>query len=149
MVNKSKSMKIKYAIILVLVIIVIGAGVGLKMFFKPHADVNKLEAEFKMEASKLMDEFQKEEATATTKYSEKVLEINGKLVAKNKLPNGTNLLILEDEMAGISCQLDSSWSAVNQSVVQALETGNQVTVKGVCKGYLMEIKVSPAVVVVK
>lgn len=142
-------MKIKYAIILVLVVIVTGAGVGLKMFFKPHADVNKLETEFKVDATKLMDEFQKEEDTATTKYSEKVLEINGKLVAKNKLPNGTNLLILEDEMAGISCQLDSSWSAANQSVIQTLETGSPVTVKGVCKGYLMEIKVSPAVVMTK
>ena len=142
-------MKIKYAIIFILFVIVLGAGIGLKMFFKPHADVNKLEAEFKMEASRLMDEFQKEENTATTKYSEKVLEINGKLVAKNKLPNGTNLLILEDEMAGISCQLDSSWSAANPTVIQSLETGSQVTVKGVCKGYLMEIKVSPAVVVTK
>ena len=142
-------MKIKYAITFILFVIVLGAGIGLKMFFKPHADVNKLDAEFKMEASRLMDEFQKEENTATAKYSEKVLEISGKLVAKNKLPNGTNLLILEDEMAGISCQLDSSWSAANPSVIQALETGNPVTVKGICKGYLMEIKVSPAVVMTK
>jgi hypothetical protein len=140
-------MKIRYAIIFVLFVIVLGAGIGLKMFFKPHADINRLDAEFKLEASKLMDEFQKEENTATTKYSEKVLEISGKLVAKNKLPNGTDLLVLEDEMQGISCQLDSVWSSANQSVILGLVTGNEVTVKGVCKGYLMEIKVSPAVVV--
>jgi hypothetical protein len=142
-------MKIKYAIILILVIIVVGAGIGLKMFFKPHADINKLNAEFKVEATQLIDEFQKEENAATTKYSEKVLEISGKLVAKNKLPNGTDLLVLEDEMQGISCQLDSVWSAANQPIIQKLETDNPVTVKGVCKGYLMEIKVSPAVVVTK
>lgn len=142
-------MKIKYTIILILVVIVVGAGFGLKMFFKPHADVNKLDAEFKLEATKLMDEFQKEENAATTKYSEKVLEISGKLVAKNKLPNGTDLLVLEDEMQGISCQLDSVWSSTNQSVIQKLEPGNPITVKGVCKGYLMEIKVSPAVVISK
>jgi hypothetical protein len=142
-------MKIKYAIILILVIIVVGAGIGLKMFFKPHADINKLNAEFKVEATQLIDEFQKEENAATTKYSEKVLEISGKLVAKNKLPNGTDLLVLEDEMQGISCQLDSVWSAANQPIIQKLETGNPVTVKGVCKGFLMEIKVSPAVVVTK
>jgi len=142
-------MKIKYAVIFVVVLILVGAGIGLKMFFKPHADINKLEADFKVEATKLMDEFQKEENAATTKYSEKILEISGKLVAKNKLQNGTDLLVLEDEMAGISCQLDSSWSTVNQPAIQALETGKQVTVKGVCKGYLMEIKVSPAVVVMK
>lgn len=142
-------MKIKYAIILVLVVIIVGAGIGLKMFFKPHADINKLKAEFKVEATQLMDEFQKEETTATTKYSEKILEISGKLVAKNKLPNGTDLLVLEDEMQGISCQLDSVWSSANQSAIQALETGNPVTIKGICKGSLMEIKVSPAIVISK
>jgi len=142
-------MKIKYVLIFVLLVIVVGAGIGLKMFFKPHADVTKLDAEFKLEAIQLMDEFQKEENAATTKYSEKVLEISGKLVAKNKLPNGTDLLVLEDEMQGISCQLDSVWSAANQIIIQKLVTGNPVTVKGICKGYLMEIKVSPAVVVMK
>jgi len=140
-------MKFKYAILIVLVLFIIGAGIGLKMFFKPHADINKMKTEFKVEATSLLAEFQKEENAATAKYSEKVLEISGKLVSRNQLPNGTNLLILEDEMAGISCQLDSNWATANQSVIQALEIGNPVTVKGVCKGYLMEIKVSPAVVV--
>jgi hypothetical protein len=139
-------MKIKYAIVLALLAIAIGASVGLKMFFKPHADISKLKSEFKLNASNLITEFGQDENTATTKYSEKILEISGKLVAKNKLPNGTDLLVLEDEMQGISCQLDSSWASANQSVIQSLETGNAVTVKGICKGYLMEIKVSPAII---
>lgn len=142
-------MKIKYAIILGLLAILIGAGIGLKMFFKPHADINKLKTEFKVDASGLIGEFEQDENTATSKYSEKVLEISGKLVVKNKLSNGTDLLILEDEMQGISCQLDSSWSAANQETIEALETGSSITVKGICKGYLMEIKVSPAVVISK
>ncbi len=140
-------MKIKYAIIIVLVLILVGIGIGLKMFFKPHADVNKTEAAFKVEATKLMDEFLKDENAATTKYSEKTIEIDGNLVAKNKLANGIDVLILENEMEGISCQLDSSWAKSNQSVIQTLEIGNPIKIKGVCKGYLMEIKISPAVVV--
>jgi len=142
-------MKLKYTIILFFFLFLVGVGIGLKMFFKPHTDVSKSKAEFKMKASVLMDEFQKDEDAATLKYSEKVLEINGKLITKNKLSNGTELLILENEMEGISCQLDSNWSAANQPVIKSLETGNPVTLKGVCKGYLMEIKVSPAVVVTK
>lgn len=142
-------MKLKYAIIIILTLIVIGVGIGLKMYFKPHADINNLNAEFKVNASSLMGEFQKEENSATTKYGEKVLEINGTLVAKNKLSNGTDLLVLEDEMQGISCQLDSTWASTNQAVIQSLEISKPITVKGVCKGYLMEIKVSPAVVIGK
>ena len=142
-------MKIKYAIFIILGLALIGVVVGLKMFFKPHADINKLKAELKVEASAILGEFQKDENAATAKYSEKAIEINGKLVAKNKLPNGIDVLILENEMEGISCQLDSSWASVNQSAIQSLETGKPVTIKGICKGYLMEIKVSPAVVVTK
>ena len=51
-------MKIKYAIILSLVVIAVVAGIGLKMFFKPHADINKLKAEFKLDAGSLISEFE-------------------------------------------------------------------------------------------
>jgi len=140
-------MKIKYAILIVLLLVVLGAGIGLTMFFKPHADVSEMDADFNVEAAALLGEFQQDETAATTKYSEKALEISGKLVAKSKLQNGTDVLILENEMEGISCQLDSSWSTANQSIIHALEPGNPIKIKGVCKGYLMEIKISPAIVV--
>ncbi len=140
-------MKIKYIFIGIAVIMAIGIAIGLKMFFKPHADINKLKTDFTIEASALITEFQQSETATTTKYSEKVLEISGKLVTKSKLENGTDLLILEDEMQGISCQLDSIWAANNQPLIQSLESGQQVKIKGLCKGYLMEIKVSPAVIV--
>jgi len=140
-------MKAKYIIGIILLAILAVAGIGLKMFFKPHAEISKLNIDFQVNAPDLMNEFQQDETAATTKYSEKVLEISGKLVAKNKLENGTNILVLEDEMQGISCQLDSTWSKSNQPAIQELQTGQPVKVKGICKGYLMEIKVSPAVIV--
>lgn len=140
-------MKAKYIIGVILIAILAGAGIGLKMFFKPHADISKSEVAFTTEAPALMNEFQQNETSATAKYSEKVLEITGKLVAKNKLENGTDILVLEDEMQGISCQLDSTWAKSNQAEIQKLEPGQTVKVKGMCKGYLMEIKVSPAVIV--
>ena len=139
-------MKIKYAIILVVIVIAVGAGIGLKMFFKPHANINRLKAEYKLDASSLISEFEQDENSATTKYSEKVLEINGELKSKTKMQNGIDLLILEDEMQGISCQLDCSWASANQPIIQSLEIGRSITIKGICKGYLMEIKVSPAII---
>lgn len=140
-------MKIKYAIIAVIVLAAIGTAIGLKMFYKPHADINKMKPDFKVQATELIQEFEKEESAASTKYDEKVLEITGKLSSKNQLPNGITLLMLEDEMQGVSCQLDSSWASANRTVIESLQPGEPVTIKGVCKGYLMEIKVSPAIVV--
>lgn len=140
-------MKIKYAIIVVIALVVIGAAIGLKMFYKPHDDINKMKPDFKVQASELIQEFEKQEDASSAKYDGKVLEINGKVSSKNQLPNGITLLMLEDEMQGISCQLDSNWVTAHRSVIESLEPGKPVTIKGVCKGYLMEIKVSPAVVV--
>lgn len=140
-------MKPRYLLFVILIGIVIAAAVGLSMYFKAHDDVNKMKADFKVEASSLIAEFEQQEEEATAKYSEKVLEISGNLASKNQLPNGTTLLLLEDEMQGISCQLDSSWVSANRSVIESLKEGSPIIVKGVCKGYLMEIKVSPAVVV--
>ena len=141
-------MKIKYIILSILFLILVGAGVALKMFFKPHDDINKIDASFKVEGANFINEFKKDENAATKKYSEKVTEIKGKLVAKNTLPNGTILLVLEDEMEGISCELDTDWTKANQPLIDGLKIGNLVTIKGVCKGFLMEVKVSPAVLVV-
>lgn len=140
-------MKTRYLLIVVLIAIVVAAAVGLNMYFKKHDDVNKLKADYHVQAKDLIAEFENQEDAATAKYSEKVLEINGKLASKNQLANGTTLLMLEDEMQGISCQLDSNWVSANRSVVESLQEGSPVTVKGVCKGYLMEIKVSPAVII--
>lgn len=140
-------MKAKYILLAIVAIGLIGAGIGLKMFFKPHADIAKQKADFSVSAPELLNEFGQDETAATAKYAEKVLEINGKLVAKSQLPNGSGLLVLEDEMQGISCQLDSAWTAKNKSVIQELTAGSEVKIKGVCKGYLMEIKVSPAILV--
>jgi len=139
-------MKIKYLLIAVIVFGLIGASIGLIMFFKPHADINKLKTEYTVKAADLLAEFMKDENAATAKYSEKAIEINGNLVSKNKLANGIEVLVLESEMEGISCQLDSTWAASNQALIERLETGKTVAVKGICKGYLMEIKISPAIV---
>jgi hypothetical protein len=140
-------MKIKYIIGLILIVVVAGAAIGLEMFFRPHAEVASLKTDFQIDAPVLISEFEQNENTTTTKYAEKVLEITGKLVGKNKLDNGTQVLMLEDEMQGISCQLDSAWAKSSQPVIQALQLGQLVKVKGICKGYLMEIKVSPAILI--
>lgn len=140
-------MKIKYVIGVFLLVILVSTGIGLKMFFKPHAEISKMNIDFQLNAPDLMNEFQQNETAATAKYSEKVLEISGKVVAKTTLENGIDIVVLEDEMQGISCQLDSAWAKRNQAAIQALSTGQTIKVKGICKGYLMEIKVSPAVIV--
>ena len=41
-------MKAKYIIGVILFAILVGAGIGLKMFFKPHAEISKLNIDFQV-----------------------------------------------------------------------------------------------------
>lgn len=141
-------MKFKNIIFVIFLLTILGIAIGLRMYFKPHANIGKMDAAYKMKASALIKQFITAENTATSKYVQKPIEITGNLVTKSKLPNGTDLLVLEDEMQGVSCELDRAWSNANRSVIESLQTGKTLTVKGVCEGYLMEVKISPAMVVI-
>lgn len=142
-------MKLKNIIFVIFLLAILGIAIGLKLYFKPHADISKIDAAYKMEALTLANQFKADENAATSKYAQKPIEITGNLVTKSKLPNGADLLVLEDKMQGVSCELDRAWSDANLSVIESLQAGKSLTVKGICKGYLMEVKVSPAIVVVK
>ena len=142
-------MKFKSIILVIFPLAILSIAIGLKLYFKPHTDIRKIDAAYKMKALALIDQFNADENAATLKYVQKPIEITGNLVTKSKLSNGTDLLVLEDKMQGVSCELDKAWSDANLSLIASLQTGKSLTVKGICKGYLMQVKVSPAVVVVK
>lgn len=142
-------MRLKSIIFVIFILAVISIAIGLKLYFKPHADISKMDAAYKMEALALINQFNADENAAISKYVQKPIEITGNLVTKSKLPNGVDLLVLEDKMQGVSCELDRAWSDANLSVIESLQPGKSLIVKGICKGYLMEVKVSPAVVVIK
>ncbi len=141
-------MKFKSIIFVISLLAILSIAIGLRLYFKPHADISKMDAVYKVEASALINQFNADENAAALKYVQKPIEITGNLVTKSKLPNGTDLLVLEDKMQGVSCELDRAWSDANRSLIESLQTGKSLTVKGICKGYLMEVKVSPAVVVI-
>ena len=142
-------MKLKSIIFVILLLAIFSIAIGLRLYFKPHSDISKMDAAYKTEALALISQFNADENAATSKYVQKPIEITGNLVTKSKLPNGADLLVLEDKMQGVSCELDRAWSEANRSVIESLQTGKSLTVKGICEGYLMEVKVGPAVVVVK
>lgn len=140
-------MKIRHLVLAAVIVISISLLLGLIMFFKPHSNISKMKAEYKVEANDLINEFQTDEVTANKKYNEKAIEISGLLISKNKLPNGNDLIIIADEMFGISCQLDSTWAKMNYEAINTLTPGSKITIRGICKGYLMEVKINPSIVI--
>lgn len=125
----------KTIIVLSVVIIVLLAGVFVYMTYnKPHKSVN--DVDFSMDATLLVAEFEQDEAAANTKYLDKVVEVKGTVKEVMKSDSSITLLLGEaDAMSSVSCSL-SAGAAKDAGDVKA---GDEVTIRGICSGMLLDV----------
>ena len=129
-------------LISILVILVIGAIVVYKMWNKPFKDPLKGEA-IKVSAIQLFNDFSTNEASAQKKYvpeklGDKKVEVSGKIneVGKNKDGEMVYTLKTADEIFGVKCIMDKGEENLN------LKAGDNITVRGFCDGYNMDVIVN-------
>ena len=141
-------MKRIYKILAGLAIIGILAGAGMYWyaFMRPHTNMLKAEAEVKLSASDLFNDFSSNEAAANTKYIGKIIEVTGNIVQVNTDETQTSI-ILEDELFGVSTYLDSSFVASNPNLIQEINPNQSVTIRGQCDGMLSDVVISRAVII--
>jgi hypothetical protein len=122
----------KFFLFAVPIIIIVGAAIGWYQFNKPQRDVADLSAQQVM-AANLFKEFSTNETAANKMYLNKALEVTGKVLEVKRTPQARQQVILDsgDPMFGIACTLDQP--------AQNLKTGDQVTIKGICTGYLNDV----------
>jgi hypothetical protein len=125
-----------------LLIVIIGGGVGIHLYNKPHADISKMPPDFILDAKALFDEFDSEEANASQKYIDKVLQVHGTLVESNTNTDGSVILSLEDVFFGVSCAFDRTMVSSLATKLEQLKPGEEVTIKGQCDGMLTDVKLS-------
>lgn len=127
----------KYVLAL-LVIVLAAASYGYYLYNKKPADVRLMEANYKLTATALLNEYNKDEAAANIKYLDKVIEVEG-TVAEIKLDpeNGQASVILDtgDPMAAITCSFYNEEAAS----VKKLTVRQVTTIKGKCTGKLMDV----------
>lgn len=125
----------KKLIIIVLVLIAIGGVAGYFMYNKPHQSTAAAPSDFVVSAQTLFQEFNTDEAAANTKYLDKVVKVKGtvKAVETDEAGNVTMTLDAANEMFGVICTIP------NDNAAQLPEVGEEVTVKGVCTGKLMDV----------
>ena len=128
-------------------IVVIGGSIGIYMYNKPHADISKMTPDFVLEAKLLFEEFESDEQMAGQKYIDKVLQVNGTLVEVNRDSDGSVILSLEDFLFGVSCSIDSSTAVSDMVMIDQLNPGDNISVKGQCDGMLTDVKLSHCILV--
>ena len=119
-----------------LLLMIIGLSGALYYYNKPHVNVEKTQAVFVLTAENLISEYQNSESETNRKYSEQVIQIKGK-VHEVSVEKGNTVLILknDDQESSVICNmLFDQADRVGQ-----LKKGDQIAVKGVCTGYLMDV----------
>lgn len=129
-------------LISILIILAIGGIVGYKMWNKPFKDPLKGDA-INVTAVQLFNDFSTDEAAAQKKYvpeklGDKKVQVTGQISEIGKNSDGETFYTLKtsDEMFGVKCIMDKGEEIANA------KTGDNITVRGFCDGYNMDVIVN-------
>ena len=119
-----------------MILILIGAtGIYFWTFRKADTSVSSKKADYELEASELLQRFEENEQLANEKYLGKILVVQG--IINDITEDSLNIslhLDADNELSGIICSF-------NKAVInpQSVTIGDNVKVKGICTGYLLDV----------
>lgn len=137
---------IKITLFVVFFLAVAGIGVALYLYNLKSADLQKAEPAYTITAFDLRNAFEKDEAAASEKYVNKVIEVTGVVCTVLSGEENTFNISLNpgnDGMIFIICTLQKTEGTSMPRV------GENITVRGVCSGYLMDILMNNCVIIKK
>ena len=136
---------VKISLILVFIVVVAGIATAVWLFYKKPADLGKTKPDIIITSSELQKEFEINESEAGTKYTNKILEVTGTIASIKK--EG-------EEQPSITLKTDSDFSSVictlaSSGDISVLAAGDEVTIRGECSGYLMDVLLNNCVIIGK
>ncbi|MDP3312161.1 hypothetical protein [Lutibacter sp.] len=130
-----KTLKIKIVFIL-LTISIIGLFYVIYLYNKPFIDIENTKAKIEATAQKIINDFQADEHLANKIYVDNLILVKGE-IANISFNNGISTITLRDSkgLTSIICQM---LPEANLNVLK-LKKNDQIIIKGVCTGYLLDI----------
>lgn len=134
--------KISGVIILLGVLIVL--LVSIKLYNKPHKEVQNSPPDVMITAESLIGAFENNEQEANEKYLDKIIQIEG-VVSSINTSNGNSVITLSasDSMGTVVCTMEPS----QNKRVLGIENGTTITLKGICTGFIMDVMLVRTVIV--
>ena len=133
-------------ILLFLLVLIIG-GIAFAYYYinRPVDAISSQSADIKITAAALLSAFNANEMQADSLYTSKVILVSGKILKVNKTMDNTLNILLDtgDPMSTILCQMDKSVMPDTNKLVP----GANVSIKGVCSGFLGDVVLDRAVVI--
>ncbi len=130
----------KRVIFFIGIVLLCTAAWGLFLFNKPHEDVGGINPDMSMQANKLYQQYNKNEAAANNQFLNKIISVTGIVNEINETKNASIILLKnKDETGGVSCNLFARAKV-------AVQQGETLTIKGRCTGFLMDVALTDCVI---
>ncbi|HLT92916.1 MAG TPA: hypothetical protein VKZ56_00070 [Membranihabitans sp.] len=115
-----------------------------RVYNKPHKDILGTDASYTVSAEEILEEFMSHEDHANQRFLDKIVRITGE-IQSIETANGMAVLTLGsgEGSGGVICNMDPS---ENKRILE-LKVGQELEVKGICTGYLMDVVIVRAVIV--
>lgn len=119
-----------------------GAGAGYYLWNKPHEDIAAAKTDVAIDAAKLYETFNADEAAANAQYLDKMIAVSGVVRSSETDAEGSSKVILETGSDfGVSCELDKFAKHPRTS----FPAGEKITLKGLCSGLNLDVQLSRCV----
>lgn len=133
----------KTVLLIVGILFVAGAAAGFYMFNLKAKDLTRVKPDYVITATDLLKAFEGDEVSAAATYVGKTVEVTGEIGAVT--PG-------EESSLNVALKTGSDFSAVICTVPEGAaagtpEAGKQVTVRGECSGYLMDVLLKNCVII--
>jgi hypothetical protein len=128
---------------IVFLIILIGIITGLYFYNLGHKDLQKASPDFVMSADDLLQAFEDNENEASLKYVNKVIEVTGTVLQLNRGENNSLNITLKtgNALSSLICTMAPDTDP------PSLSAGDQITIRGECSGFLMDVLLNNCVVI--
>jgi hypothetical protein len=119
----------------VILALVLAVSVALYYFISDNKQsIKRVKPAYVIEPSSLFSEFLLNIDACNDKYNEKVIQLSGKVVRITFGEQGAFICYLY-AIGGVTCVFDKEFIDANYERLSKIKLGDQVTLKGVCKGF--------------
>lgn len=124
----------KKILLIFLIVFIAGLGVAWYLYNKPVESISEVQPVQSLTADQLFSAYETDEARADSLNLNKVIEVSGTVQEVQTDTSGiTVTLQTASGIFGIKCQMDKNENSTD------IAKGQEVRLKGICTGYLMDV----------
>jgi len=134
---------VKIALLVVVLIAIGGLFAALYLYNLKPRDLQKAKPHFSISADDFQKAFNENEKAASTRYINKIIDVSGTIASVQSGEKNTFNVALKtgNELSSIICTFHS----IKDTTI--LRSGNQIIIRGVCSGFLMDVLLNNCVIV--